>query len=211
MAVVCFLDNDVLLKLAGFELLDEAIAALKISPDNLYVLESARFVFRDSPSVIAQYSQSVRDRAITFVKSCHGVLTDVESCDFIALSKLKNLDEGEAGLLTATNGVESFVLITGDKRCLKALANGVGIATIQQRLRGRVICLEQVILVLIQLLGFEVVKARVVPMRDCDKSLKACFGSGDLATETNVVEALEGYIATLRQDAPGLLADLEQF
>jgi hypothetical protein len=68
-----------------------------------------------------------------------------------------------------------------------------------------------VILVLIQLLGFEVVKARVVPMRDCDKSLKACFGSGELATEKNVVEALEGYIAALRQSAPGLLADMGQF
>jgi hypothetical protein len=45
-SVLCFLDNDVLLKLSAFGVLDESIAALLLNPDNLYVLSSAEYVFR---------------------------------------------------------------------------------------------------------------------------------------------------------------------
>ncbi len=195
---ICFLDNDVLLKLSAYALLDDAIVALNFDPDDLYVLESARFVFRDSQSVVRRYSQDIRDRAIAFVRRCHPVRTNVGSDEFIALSRLKNLDEGEVGLLTATKDIPSFITITGDKRCLKAITNGMGIEAVQHRLQGRVICLEQVILLLIRRSGFEWVKVRVVPMWDCDQSLKACFGSGEWAIEENVVAALEGYIEALR-------------
>jgi hypothetical protein len=60
------------------------------------------------------------------------------------------------------------------------------------------------------IVGIEVVKARVISAWDCDKSLQACFGSREQAIEINVVAALEGYIAALKLDAPGLLADIEQ-
>jgi hypothetical protein len=206
---VCFLDNDVLLKLSAYALLDDVIAVMNLTADRVYVLESAKFVFRDSPSVIRRYSQVAREQAIAFAENCQKVHADVGSDEFIALSRLKHLDAGEAGLLTATKNVTAFVLVTGDKRCLSALASGVGIESIQQRLQGRVICLEQVILRLIRSLGFEVVKAQVLAAWDCDKSLQACFGSREQAAEANVVEALEGYIAALMLEAPGLLADME--
>ncbi len=207
-SVIGFLDNDVLLKLSAFGLLDEAIAVLLLNPENLYVLSTAQHVFRQNRKVSAKYDESIRDRAIAFVKTCQMVTPEV-SDEFTVLERL--LDVGEATLIAATRGVASFVLMTGDKRCLQVLAVQTDLAEVSERLQGRVICLEQVILRLIQRSGFDWVKARVVPMMACDMALQACFGSGELATEKNVVVALEGYIATLRQDAPGLLADLEQF
>jgi hypothetical protein len=131
---ICFLDNDVLLKLSAYALLDDAIAVMGFGAGALYVLESARFVFRDSPSVMRRYSQATRDQTIAFTENCQKVRADVGSNEFIALSRLKNLDEGEAGLLTATKGVAAFVLVTGDKRCLSAVATGMGIEAVQQRL-----------------------------------------------------------------------------
>jgi hypothetical protein len=206
--VICFLDNDILLKLSAVDLLDESIAALGFNPEDLRVLDTARHVFRRNRKVSTKYSEVVRDRAIEFVKTCQTIVPEVTG-EFIVLNRL--LDVGEATLVAATCEVLPFVLMTGDKRCLQVLAAQAELAEVRQRLQGRVICLEQVILRLIQRSGFDWVKARVVPMMACDMALQACFGSGALATETNVVEALEGYIATLRQDAPGLLADLEQF
>jgi hypothetical protein len=206
--VICFLDNDILLKLSAVDLLDESIAALGFNPEDLRVLDTARHVFRRNRKVSTKYSEVVRDRAIEFVKTCQTIVPEVTG-EFIVLNRL--LDVGEATLVAATCEVLPFVLMTGDKRCLQVLAAQAELAEVRQRLQGRVICLEQVILRLIQRSGFDWVKARVVPMMACDMALRACFGSGALATETNVVEALEGYIATLRQDAPGLLADLEQF
>ncbi len=207
-SVIVFLDNDILLKLSAFELLDEAIAALQVSPKNLRVLDSAEFVFRGSRTISQGYSQEVRERAIAFVKNCPTV-SATASDEFILLSGL--VDVGEATLITATQNESSFVLLTGDKRCLVTLMMRKEIAKARARLQGRVICLEQVLLLLIRRLGFDAVKAKVVPVMDCDTALKACFGSGDLATEENVMTALGGYIEALRRDAPELLADLGEF
>lgn len=203
--VICFLDNDILLKLSAFDLLDEIIAALHIDSENLRVLDTARFVFSSNRMVTRKYSQSVRDRAIQFVNNCQPVI--VSDCDeFDVLTQL--LDVGEATLVMATLDSDSFILMTGDKRCLQTVATRPEIADAYERLQGRVICLEQVLLRLIRSVGFEVVKARVIVAWDCDTAIKACFGSGMAATEAQVVDALDGYIEALRQDAPGLLADL---
>jgi hypothetical protein len=208
-SVICFLDNDVLLKLSAFGLLDEAIVALLLKPENLYVLSTAQHVFRKNRKVSAKYNESIRDRAIEFVKTCNGVIPE-ESTEFTVLERF--LDVGEATLIAATRReVSSFVLMTGDKRCLQVLAARSEISEAYGRLQGRVICLEQVLLLLIRRSGFDWVKVRVVPMRDCDAALQACFGSGGLAIEENVILALEGYIEALRRYAPGLLADLSGF
>jgi hypothetical protein len=76
------------------------------------------------------------------------------------------------------------------------------------RLGGRVICLEQIILKLIEVKGFVFVRDRVVPMVSCDKSLQICFGYSISASEENVVAGLNSYINDVRQQAPNLLADL---
>jgi hypothetical protein len=207
-SVICFLDNDILLKLSAFELLDEAIADLQVSPENLRVLDSAEFVFRGNRTVSQGYSQEVRERAIAFVKNCPTV-NATASDEFIVLSGL--VDVGEATLIAATQNESSFMLLTGDKRCLVTLVMREELAEVRARLQGRVICLEQMILLLIRRLGFEAVRTKVVPVMACDTAITACFGSGELATEANVVMALEGYITDLKRDAEGLLADLSKF
>jgi hypothetical protein len=207
-SVICFLDNDILLKLSAFELLDEAIGVLNIRPEDFRVLDTARHVFRRNRKVSVKYSEIIRERAIEFVKTCQTVVPEVTD-EFAVLNRL--LDVGEATLVAATRDVSPFVLMTGDKRCLQVLATTAEISEVTARLQGRVVCLEQVMLLLIQRSSFEVVKQRVLLSWEVDTAIKACFGSGELAVEKHVIEALEGYIEALRQDAPGLLADMGQF
>ena len=80
----------------------------------------------------------------------------VASPEFIVLDQM--LDVGEAALLAATCEVSPFIFMTGDKRCLRDLAKKVELAEVAERLRGRVICLEQVILLLIRKQGVETIK-----------------------------------------------------
>ena len=207
-SVICFLDNDIILKLSAFDLLDMTIAVLKISPENLRVLDTAQHVFKRNRKVSQKYSEVTRERAIDFVKGCQTV-KPVASPEFIVLDQM--LDVGEATLVAATREVSPFIFMTGDKRCLRDLATKVELAEVAERLRGRVICLEQVTLLLIRQHGFETIKQQVLPILDCDISLKACFGSGEKAIERNVVEALEGYIMDLDKSSIGLLADLSKF
>jgi hypothetical protein len=76
------------------------------------------------------------------------------------------------------------------------------------RLGGRVICLEQLILKLIEVKGFEFVRDRILPMVSCDKSLQICFGVSSPVTEENVIAGLNSYINDIRQQTPNLLANL---
>lgn len=99
-----------------------------------------------------------------------------------------------------------FLLLSGDKNCMSGLAAIP--EQIYKRLCGRVICLEQIILKLIEVKGFVFVRDRVLPMVSCDKSLQICFGVSSPANEENVSVGLNSYINDIRQQAPNLLADL---
>lgn len=79
-------------------------------------------------------------------------------------------------------------------------------APIYRRLCGQVICLEQIILKLIEVEGFEFVRDRVLPMASFDKSLQICFGLVNPATGENVIAGLNSYINDIRQQVPNLLA-----
>jgi hypothetical protein len=81
---------------------------------------------------------------------------------------------------------------------------------IAQRIRGHIICLEQIVKCLIQHFGFPYVKDRVVPARACDTALSAAFGSGWDATEPNVLAALDSYINELRSLPIDLLTHVDR-
>ena len=204
--LTCFLDNDIVIKLSAFDLFDGAITILNLDWEQLRVYSAAQYTFRGK-SYIAQYSESVCQKAIAITQKCQKVEAD-NSIEFTLLNKVKNIDEGEAALIAATADKDVFLLTTGDKKCLKALATDPNLESVCKRLCGRVICLEQIILKLIEVKGFEFVRDRVLPMVGCDKSLQICFGYSTLATEENVIAGLNSYINEIRQQAPDLLADL---
>ena len=68
MGMVYFLDNDVILKLITYGMLDEALDCLKTDRSNIRVLESARFVFEKHKKAIEKYSLETRESAISFVR-----------------------------------------------------------------------------------------------------------------------------------------------
>ncbi|OKH31990.1 hypothetical protein NIES2101_41110 [Calothrix sp. HK-06] len=113
-------------------------------------------------------------------------------------------------LISATEHEESFYLTRGDKRCIIALANSnePALVAIRERPAGKLVCLEQLILKIITVEGFDVTLVKVIPAREYDKALKAIFGSGERCTQDNVLMALSAYIQDLRDDAQGLLADI---
>jgi hypothetical protein len=210
---VCFLDNDIIHKLVALNLFYDAIDALDIDRSNMQVLPTARYVFPKLKKKAKQYSDLVWDAAIAVVNGCQPISSELNAEYLIELEYLQGFrDEihaGERELILATRSAPDFLLLTGDKVCMRALPQLK--AEIYGRLAGRVICFEQVVLLLIRRLGFERVKVQVVPMRECDTALRACFGSGERATEENVVMAWEGYVEELRRLAPGLLADMGKF
>lgn len=202
MGITCFIDNDVILKLVTCNLFDEAIAAFDIDLSNIHVLETARFSMRSNKTK-KNYSETVIEKAIATIKDFHTVEAQADN----PLFDLKIPDMGdELKLIVAASAETSFYFATGDKRCLRALTGITELATMREKLSGRVICLEQIIMKIIQVYGFEVVKQKIIPARSCDKVLQSAFGSGEKTEERNTLEALNAYISEIEQKCPFLLA-----
>ena len=108
-------------------------------------------------------------------------ITEYSAADHSLLEGLDDsveIDPGEIVLLSATVHFSDYLLLTGDKRCIRAVATCPECREIARRIQGRVVCFEQIICRIIDAAGFEVVRAKVLPvLQTCDTALRAAFGS----------------------------------
>ncbi len=211
MAKICLLDNDIIYKLVAFQLFDEAIAIPKLQIDkpNLRVLPTAKHFFRGKQKKNGASPDPILTEVIELVSSCASAISDVDDAvteELMQLQQVAGIHEGERALIVATRSQTDFLLLSGDKNCMTQLAAIP--EQIYKRLCGRVICLEQIILKLIEVRGFVFVCDRILPMVSCDKSLQICFGYSTPASEESVIAGLNSYINDIRQQAPNLLGDL---
>lgn len=220
-STLVYIDNDILLKLCACDLFWSAINTLKFAKNNLRVLDSAQYVFRkvkDDSKRSGKHKKSIaetydsidpmiRKKAIDVVECLETVKAN-SSNPFIDLNNCPGLDQGEAILIEAAMTRRSFYFMSGDKKCFHSLGRHKELAVARERLSGRVICLEQVIRLLIEVEGFERVRDKVVPVRECDQALKVIFGSGMLSEMENSLVALSNYLDKLKRDCPGLLAPI---
>lgn len=198
-------DNDIVEKLAICDLLDDALAAFGATRDDVLViptLKSRIGIGAPRPKVVNRLGPVVAGRLIEFLSTIKEI-DDYSPQDHDLLESLDDsveIDAGEIVLLSATARIPEYLLLTGDKRCIRAVATCPECAYIAERIKGRVVCFEQIIRRIIAHAGFELVRAKVVPVLSaCDTALRAAFGSGELATESNTVACLENYIAEIRR------------
>ncbi|XZN94361.1 MAG: hypothetical protein ACM65K_15815 [Microcoleus sp.] len=201
---ICFVDNDIILKLAACNLFEEALTSFNLTKADVRVLPSASFKFRKDNRLAKIYTMVGVERAIEIVKSCVSIEQSPNAAEIEALTAIEGIDAGEAVLFATTDTANKFYILTGDKRCLKALASS-SLKDIKYRISGRVLCFEQIILRLIETCGFAEVKAKVVPVRECDTALKVAFGSGEQSTVENTIFTLQKYIEELRDMTQELL------
>lgn len=205
------LDNDIILKLATCNLFDKTLTSLDVDWSQIKILTTAQYKFR---KLNQQNRRRINfnyniEEALKVINNCSKILENNLNQDIlIKLQDVEGIDVGEAILISYVSyqnqqGNPSY-LLTGDKRCLQALANS-GITEIIQHLNHRVWCLEQLILKNIQKHGFDFVKQNIVPVKDCDTALKAVFGSSELATLEGSREVFKKYIQDLRQRTGNLL------
>lgn len=207
MSRICFLDNDIILKLTACDLFNEAISILNVNRDNIRVLPSARYYFKKSRRAKKLYPENIRNKVTTIASRYQTI--EIETKEALQkinkLQSYEGIDDGEANLIAATREINAFWLTTGDKRFLKTVASYNELATIKSRLQGKVICLEQLILQLICIRGFEFILPKVLLATQYDAALKAIFGSQELSTENNVLNALDSYIKDLNTSTKDIL------
>jgi len=212
------IDNDILKKLATFDLFDQTLALFNASRQQVNILGTAQYKFqKDLDKLKKGKVRSHKDNFANYEKTIElakclpqMVQSNVKMGLFQELSGIEGADQGEA--ISTSYVVETIQqdksaqvsILTGDKNYLRALAN-VEIPIVQASLTHNLWCLEQIILKNIETHGFEFVRDKVVPFRECDQAIKAVFGSSSMSTPKNSLAALESYIKELREETGNLL------
>lgn len=116
--MIVLADNDILIKFAGCNLLDEFLCLLQTNTDNIFITTHAKFSI---PSQI----KKIQDEALKLkITQFVGKLQTLPTVDNSLLAQLQVFDDingGEAYLMLAMRHYPNAKFITGDKRCLKAL------------------------------------------------------------------------------------------
>ncbi|WP_293332160.1 hypothetical protein [Microcoleus sp. CAWBG58] len=210
------IDNDIVKKLATFQLFDNTLKLFDASYEQVNILETAKYKFeKDWKNFEGGKRQKTEDRVINYKQVLYLTRTleniseaDIDQEIFIQLSSIENIDQGEAILTSHAIKViqddKYAQIFTGDKRFIKALAK-VNLPIIQESLNHKLWCLEQLVLRNIEADGFETIKDLIVPVRECDKAIKNVFGSGLKSTPENSLDTLKKYIEECREEAGNLL------
>lgn len=209
-------DNDILKKLATFQLFDTTLQLYETTYQDVKILATAKYKFRRSYDKFASgRSRQAVDKIINWERLLE--LTETLPCIsavgideslLIQLSDIDDVDPGEAQLVCQAISLmqkdKSARIFTGDKKFIRALASA-NLPSVHRFLTHRIFCLEQVVFENIKGVGFEKVRDLIVPVRDCDTAIKVVFGSGLDTSEVNARSALASYITDVRNESNGLL------
>ena len=202
-------DNDVVLKVACYSLHDEFVATATVDNTPPCILGVGRYVVGGRIQRTKKLND--RDRAkVSFDAILAQMLVlepdDAElalAADFEARARELGfeLDPGESQLLAITIQRACCLLLTGDKRAIRAIA-----AVCPHEVAKRVACLEQLVAHIVQIAGVGAVQPQVCSEPLGDQAMSICFGCGSGGSdEENIFAGLKSYIQDLHADASAVL------
>ncbi|BAZ14947.1 hypothetical protein NIES4071_68170 [Calothrix sp. NIES-4071] len=203
-----FTDNDIILKLAAYQLFWEMLASLNIKSENIRILPTAAKVFSGSQKISRNFRATSIERAKQIANACNIIDQSAISntIEFEMLASTDGIDVGEALLVAATELEQDFYLLTSDKRFLKTLASS-NFDSVKQRLQKRVITLEQLMAHLISVKDFDLICRRVLSADSCDMVVSDAFKMGRQTKPQDAVTVFHQAIQDLRVKTGDLLID----
>lgn len=203
--MLCLSDTDLVLKLAALNIANEAFESVGVARNGIRITpEVSQYLRHRAP---LKHPRETIERALTFVSGLK--LVPEASIDDIETLKAAEhaIQYGERILIASTAAIKAdFILATGDKKCLRALASTEECRAIHDRLSNKCVCLEQLVLAAIADKGFKWVNKRVGTNCRCDECLVHAFANGvGNISEADCRKWLDGYIADLRSTTGKLL------
>ena len=207
------LDSDVVLKICIYALLIWEEGGL-FHGRELSTLAASEFIL---PKRLAR-SGKLNDpsRAKTVLTELMARITFVEpDSDEVALAANLELaaqraglafDVGESQLLSILVTRGAALLITGDKRAIGALGRLALSQPLIEGAAGKIACLEQLFVELIQQVGGDLLRAAVCAEPHADKALSICFCCSSASTsDDQYLAGLMSYLAEVRKAAGAVL------
>lgn len=202
------LDNDAMLKLSQYGLLESALTVLGIDVQSIRVLNTARYSLLPTNNRLKRCKDEVTaNRLEAFLGQAIPINADDLDVDTLdALTSFQGIDPGEAVLFAAASSDTDTLLVTGDKRAIAALSGNDGLSQIASKLEGRIYSLEAIITLLVKK-DFASTQHFVRQQPQVDKALTNIFGVSSAATFVSVEEGLRSYIQHIRNNTGLLLVD----
>lgn len=197
-----FLDNDIILKLSSAGLLDKIAKIFNSSSSSIYILPTAKPYISKNKKVLSNYGASTVKETLATISN-YRVIPDsyIDENKFIKLSQVAGIDSGEQVLYSLTPKSNNFFILTSDKISITALSNSSEINELHTFLKNKIVCLEQILILLIQSEGYAAIKEKVTNSNFCeDKMLKICFNQVN-SNEKMILSCLKSYIKDLKDNA----------
>ncbi len=201
-----YVDNDIVHKLAAFGLFDAVLVSLGATRADVFVLGTARFkFFVNKPAKgIQRYGEDTHRKICDIIDGVNSLSQEPDVAGLDSLTNVVGIDAGEVVLFAVAAADPDGLLLTGDKKALRAFATS-GATEMLQRLKGRVICLEQLLLQVVESQTFDVVRDAVAPQRNVDGATKTIFANGTMTEEAHAMEGLTSFLGALQQETGHLL------
>jgi hypothetical protein len=188
-----FMDVDVVTKFANWGLLRELSTVMGVGWRDVTTRQNIRHRARQSassPDGKLFHSAEAANTVIELFQYWAPLSDDYNVMMLEELADIRGIDSGEAALLSYVVNDDDRLLLTGDKRAIRALA-GTSFAT---QFAGRIIIIEQLLLLYLQHFGREWLLRRLCPNRELDGMLKVVFGANCDNEEPEIHAALLSYI-----------------
>jgi hypothetical protein len=207
------IDNDIIKKAACYSFLTSLCQTAGGQPVEFGVLSSARFVVADAirkaglsgdvNAALAALNQFLDSaEAVDPTRDEERLASELE---YLAQTLALPLQGGESLLCAIVVSRDLSVLLTGDKRAIEALQTALGALPQFNGISGRVKCLEQLVIGLIEVHGLDAVRQKICSEL-IDKALMYSFSClQSTAQLESVLEGLNSYINDLRSKAPQIL------
>ena len=208
MAEPILVDVDIALKVCSYRLaaafiecttLGQAPAILAISR---YTLRSRLRVARnlENPEGIGEEIEDLMAN-VTLVQPTEEEIRLAADFEEEAIRHSLDFDTGESQLLAVLLRRGAPLLLTGDKRAIRAI-HGLGISGTD----GRIACLEQLMASILAKWDYTKLRQRVCGEPNADKAMTICFAcSSPQVTEAGIRDGLASYVRDLRRSTATLL------
>jgi len=184
-----YIDTDFISKIISFELIDEFLYAYSIDKNNLRIIQNEKnkviyLIDKDYQHLSADKKKKNKK----FVNSIKTLFDPNLIIDLLnELHGIQDIDHGEKVLLQYLSVDKNSFLLTADRKFLNALKNMIDRVTF---IINRILILEQALIKIIEVKGFNNIKEKLFNGKRCDSYLNAILSNRQIS-EDRLIELLQ--------------------
>ena len=205
--MLLFLDNDIILKLGSLGFLEDLEKLFNTDASSIYILPTVKPYVLNNKNLRKKYPEQTLQKILSTIEN-YQVITDelIDDKRYQYIANIEKIDSGERVLFSVNPVGKAFLVLTGDKNAIIQLCNQSNIEEIKIDLTGKIVCLEYMVLKLLDLYGINIIGQRMIEREfGGDLTLKLIFQQTDL-TIIKGRNGLLSYLTNLdRQTNPLLL------